>query len=242
MMNSHIKIHSFPDRDTLVAELGTAITNLLSTGITDNDRASLAVSGGSTPVQLFKSLSNIDLPWQKVDITLVDERWVSPDDPDSNENLVRTHLLQNKAAAAIFTGMKNSAKTASEGEDICSKQLQTIHRPFDVLLLGMGSDGHTASLFPGAAKLPQATDMNSGKICVGIAPVTAPHERMTLTLPVILASKQIFLHITGQNKKDVLEQALGDGPTGEMPIRFILRNQMTHKHKQKTNFSIYWSK
>ncbi|MBN4068984.1 6-phosphogluconolactonase, partial [Desulfotalea psychrophila] len=114
-----------------------------------------------------------------------------------------------------------------------------INRPFDVLLLGMGNDGHTASLFPGAAKLPLATDMHSGKICVGIAPVTAPHERMTLTLPVILESKQIILHITGQNKKDVLEQAFGEGLMEEMPIRFILRNQT---QKQKNNFKIYWAK
>jgi len=111
---------------------------------------------------------------------------------------VRTHLLQRKAEAAAFTGMWNAAETASEGEGECARQLEKIRRPFDVLILGMGGDGHTASLFPGAVKLAQATDMNSGKICMGIAPVTAPHERMTLTLPAILDSKQIFLHITGQ--------------------------------------------
>jgi len=238
-MNVQKDIHSFPTRDKLTAELTVVITDLLREGIVQNGRASLAVSGGSTPVQLFKSLSTIDLPWEKVAITLVDERWVSPDDPDSNENLVRTHLLQNKAVVALFAGMKNSARTASEGETESDKQLQKIHRPFDVLLLGMGNDGHTASLFPGAAKLPLATDINSGKTCVGIAPVTAPHERMTLTLPVILESKQIILHITGQNKKDVLEQAFGEGLMEEMPIRFILRHQT---QKQKTNFKIYWAK
>ena len=237
-MNNKIDIHSFSDPESLSTELATTISTLLSAGIAKNGRASLAVSGGSTPVQLFKRLSNIDLSWQNVDILLVDERWVTPDDPDSNEHLVKTHLLQNKATAAAFTGMKNSAKTASEGEAECSKQLQKILRPFDVLLLGLGGDGHTASLFPGAARLPQATDMNSGKVCMGIAPVTAPHERMTLTLPIILDSKQIFLHITGQNKKNVLKQALVTGPAEEMPIRFILQNQA---QKQKINFSIYWA-
>ncbi len=237
-MTYPVDLHSFPDRDSLTNELAATITTLLNQGISRNGRASLAVSGGSTPVQLFECLSNIDLPWQNIDISLVDERWVVPIDPDSNEHLVKTHLLQNRAKAANFTGMWNSAKTASEGEDKCNAQLQKIHRPFDVLLLGMGGDGHTASLFPGAARLSQATDMNSGKVCMGIAPVTAPHERMTLTLPVILESKQIFLHITGQNKKDVLEKALAAGPVEEMPIRFILQNQL---QKQKMNLSIYWS-
>ena len=239
-MKLPLNILSFSDRDKLTSELATTITDLLSAGISQNDRASLAVSGGSTPVQLFETLSNIDIPWQKVDISLVDERWVSPDDPDSNEHLVRTHLLQNRAAAASFTGMKNAANTASEGEAECSRQLMKTHRPFDVLILGMGGDGHTASLFPGASKLPQATDMNSRIMCMGIAPVTAPHERMTLTLPVILESKHIFLHITGQNKKDVLEKALGAGPKEEMPIRFILRNQI-QKQNKTLNFSVYWS-
>ena len=237
-MTIPIEYHSFDDGDSLVHELATTITDLLSDGIARNGRASLAVSGGSTPVQLFERLSTIDLPWQHVDILLVDERWVAPDHPDSNEHLVRTHLLQNRAGAASFTGMWNAAKTASEGEAECALQLQKVHRPFDVLILGMGGDGHTASLFPGAVNLSRATDMNSGKVCMGIAPLTVPHERMTLTLPAILESKQIVLHITGENKKEVLLQALTDGPASEMPIRFILQNQA---QKQKVNFSIYWA-
>jgi len=232
-------IHIFSDRDTLTSKLVTTITGLLKNGISRNGRASLAVSGGSTPVQLFETLSTADLPWENVDICLVDERWVEPDDSDSNEHLVRTHLLQGKAAKAHFTGMKNSAKTASQGEAECSAQLEKVHRPFDVLLLGMGGDGHTASLFPGAIRLPEATDMDSARICLGIAPVTAPHERMTLTLPEILSSKQIILHITGENKKDVLQQAMmQDGSVEEMPIRFILQ---AHKEKQNKNFNVYWA-
>jgi 6-phosphogluconolactonase len=237
-MNSQIDFHSFKDKHKLTVELAAEITKLLDEGISQNGSATLIVSGGSTPVQLFEHLSTLDIPWQKVDVSLVDERWVNSVLPESNEHLVRTHLLQNKAQIANFTGMKNSAKTAGEGEDLCNKQLQKIRRPFDVLILGMGNDGHTASLFPGAARLPQATDMYSGKICIAIAPVTAPHERMTLTLPVILESKQIFLHITGRKKKEILEQALTDGPMEELPIRFVLQNQ---PQQQKRNLSIYWA-
>ena len=217
----------FPDRNSLLLDLADLIGKLLTKGITANGQASLAVSGGSTPVVLFKRLSGMDLSWQNVVITLVDERWVEPTEDDSNEHLVRSHLLKDKAGAATFIGMKNSAATASAGENVCEQQLQKVPRPFDVLILGMGSDGHTASLFPDAKKLSLATDMDSGKTCMGIAPLTARHERMTLTLPAILDSRQIFLHITGQGKKDILQQAQADGASEEIPIRFILRQQTT---------------
>ncbi len=224
----------FPDRSTLVKNLAEQIQSLLSTAIKKNGKASLAVSGGSTPVALFGWLSELDIPWADVVITLVDERWVEPEAEDSNEHLIRTHLLKNRAAAATFIPMKNSAPTAGAGEAECAKQLQKVPRPFTVLILGMGGDGHTASLFPGAEKLAAATDMNSGKICMGIAPLTAPHERMTLTLPAILDTKQIFLHITSPKKQDVLKKAMAEGPPEEMPIRFILR-------QQTTPVSVYWA-
>ena len=222
-----IVFKEFPDRKSLIVQLSHRIGELLVNGIQHNGRASLAVSGGSTPVELFEWLSGLEIPWQDVVITLVDERWVEPTAADSNEHLVRTHLLKNRAAAATFIGMKNSAATAGTGEAECEQRLQQVPRPFDVLILGMGGDGHTASLFPGAEKLAMATDMNSGRICMGIAPLTAPHERMTLTLPAILASNQIFLHITGQSKKDVLQKTLAEGPVEDMPIRFILQQQTT---------------
>ena len=227
-------IKEFSDRTSLVEELAGKIGELLKKGIATTGRASIALSGGSTPVALFERLSLLDIPWKNVDVTLVDERWVETTEEDSNERLVRTHLLQNRAAAASFTGMKNTAATAGAGEKGCEKQLQNISRPFDVLILGMGGDGHTASLFPGAEKLAAATAMDSGRTCMALAPLTAPHERMSLTLPAILDSRQLFLHITGQGKRDVLNQALGDGPLEEMPIRFALK-------QQSTPLSVYWS-
>ncbi len=235
-MKSGIDFHSFSDRDMLVGELADSVTSLLESGISKNGSASLAVSGGSTPVALFEELSVRDLAWEQVHICLVDERWVDPKDPESNEHLVRTHLLQNRAAAARFTGMKNSAATAGAGEAECERLYREIPAPYDVLLLGMGGDGHTASLFPGAVRLPQATDMESDRICISIAPLTAPHERMSLSLPAILSSRQIILHITGQDKRDVLDLAMSDGPAGEMPIRFILQNGMENPN---VKFHVY---
>jgi len=224
----------FQDRQSLVVELADQITALLNAGIKSNGKASLAVSGGSTPVSLFEQLSGMDIAWRDVVITLVDERWVEPTEADSNERLVRDYLLQNKAAVATFIGMKNAAPTASTGQDECEQQLRKSPLPFDVLILGMGGDGHTASLFPGADKLAAATDMNSGRSCMGLAPLTAPHERMSLTLPAILNSRQIFLHIVGDEKKNVLGKAYIDGPAKELPIRFILR-------QQTTPLSVYWA-
>lgn len=229
-----VNYKEFPDRDTLVNDLAQRIGQMLAQGVKDNGRASLAVSGGSTPVNLFERLSTLDIPWLNVVVTLVDERWVAPTVSDSNENLVRTHLLRNRAVAAAFVGMKNSAKTAREGETGCEAQMGKVPRPFDVLILGMGNDGHTASLFPYATRLDEATKMNSGRFCMGITPLTVPHERMTLTLPAILDSKQIFLHLVGQEKKEVFQAAQDDGPSEKMPIRFVLR-------EQKSPVDVYWA-
>ncbi len=238
-MDSKTTIHSYPDQDLLVIELADKIAQLLKDGVEKNGRASLAVSGGSTPVPLFQRLSKAEIPWQDIHLTLVDERWVDSSDPDSNELLVRTHLLKNRAAAARFTGMKNGATTALEGEAECCKALEKIPRPFDVLILGLGLDGHTASLFPGTKKLGQATDLSSTQACIAITPTTAPHERMTLRLPAILDSKQIILHITGEKKREVLDRAMIPGPSEELPIRYILFRQT---QADGNLFSVHWAR
>lgn len=125
-MRANADFHSFQNREKLLGKLTVTIADILLQGISENGQASLAVSGGSTPVDLFKKLSSLSLPWKHISICLVDERWVEPDDTDSNEKLVRTHLLQNHAAAASFTGMKNAAATASEGVQQCERNLQKI--------------------------------------------------------------------------------------------------------------------
>ena len=216
---------TFQNSEILVAELAAKIGQSLLKSIAAHGRASLAVSGGSTPKSLFKQLSAVDIPWQDVVITLVDERWVAPSDPASNEQLVRQYLLQDRAAAATFIGLKNSSPTATQGEAQCEQELRKIPQPFTVLILGMGNDGHTASLFPGSAQLAAATDMNSGKTCMAVTPADAPHERMTLTLPAILNTEEIILHLTGSAKKEVLAKAQEAGPAEDMPIRFVLRQE-----------------
>ena len=173
----------FPSSELLVEAMAMRVGALLGAGICERGQASLAVSGGTTPVPLFNRLAEMELEWGRVTVSLVDERWVAADDPDSNENLVRSHLLRNKAAAASFIGMKNEAATAGSGEAVCEQRLREIPGPHDCLILGMGNDGHTASLFPGAANLEKAVALDSGRICMAIQPPSTPHERITLTLP-----------------------------------------------------------
>jgi len=212
----------FKDSPALVSALAGQVAELLRGGIRERGEASLVVSGGSTPVPFFAALSALALDWKQLVITLADERWVDPTDADSNEHLVRQHLLQNQAAAARFVGLKNGAATAAQGEKECGARLALLPRPFDVLILGMGNDGHTASLFPQAARLGEALALDSGKLCLGITPPAAPHERMTLTLPALLQSRRIILHLVGPGKRAVYERALAGGPVAEMPIRAVL--------------------
>jgi len=232
-MNRH-QFLAFSSSGLLVEALATRIADLLQEGIHQRAQASLLVSGGSTPVPLFARLAAMELPWDKVTISLVDERWVEPTSPDSNENLVRRHLLLNKAASARFIPMKTPDATAAQGEAPCAAALMAIPCPYDCLILGMGNDGHTASLFPEAANLEAAVDMSSDRICMATQPPAAPYERMTLTLTAILNSRQLFLHLQGEGKKKVLAKAQEAGDAREMPIRYVLRQEMTP-------LAIYWS-
>ena len=222
-----LDLRVFPDRSAQADALAREVADHLRRAVEDRGAASLALSGGTTPVAFFRRLAGIDLPWSAVTIFPVDERWVEVDDPDSNEGLIRTHLLRDRAAAARLVGMKTPAPTARQGEDECENRLASIPQPFDVLVLGMGNDGHTASLFPGADRLARATDPGSGRTCMALAPPDAPHERMSLTLPVILKARALYLLITGNEKRKTLEKALAGGPPLEMPIRLVINDPAT---------------
>lgn len=228
-----LTLHEYASSEQLTQNMVTNIVTELNNGIKNRGFATLAVSGGKTPIPLFKLLSEQILPWNKVYITLVDDRWVDDTDDASNEKLVFTYLLQNNAKAANFIGLKNSAETPFEGAIITQQKLAEITMPFDVVILGMGEDGHTASLFPHAKNLPLGLDMHSGKQVIGMTPLTAPLDRITLTLPAILNSRNIYLHLVGENKKTVLEQAAQGDDITEMPIRAIL-------HQDKVNVIGFW--
>jgi 6-phosphogluconolactonase len=214
----------FRTTEQLNSAFARKIITLLREGIEENGRASLIVSGGRTPAALFETLSKANIDWPCVDISLADERWVDNTDDASNEKMLRAKLLINNAAHANFVPLKTSDANADEAVATCTANLQNMHQPFDVLILGMGEDGHTASLFPCSNQIAQGLDLESGNAYIAVQPTTAPNQRMSLTLPAILNSKQIFLHLTGDSKKQVLETALADDNELAMPIRAVINN------------------
>lgn len=233
-MTAGPQIFSFADPEELAAALAATVADNLRQGFAARQQASLVVSGGTTPGPFFLRLRQMDLAWERVIITLADERWVDPAHEASNERLVRFLLLRDQAGRADFVPLKNRAASARDGEEECCRALARIPRPFDVVVLGMGMDGHTASLLPGAIGLDQALDSDSRQDCLAITPDQALHERITLTLPALLRARHIFLHCTGREKKEVLRQALAPGLVAAMPVRAILGQQHTPVH-------IYWS-
>jgi 6-phosphogluconolactonase len=229
-----VELVEFENTSALDIELSAKVAKLLVVDIAETGYASLVVSGGRTPMGFFHLLSQQMLDWSKVSITLADERWVDADHADSNEKLVRANLLINEAHQATFIGLKNSAADAIVGEPEAEQALAAVGK-FTVLILGMGDDGHTASLFPGADALALGLDMDSGRTCIGVTPTAAPHQRISMTLPRLLDSQQIIIHISGAGKQQVLEQAQAGDDVEALPIRAILK-------QQQAPLAIYWAK
>ena len=217
-----MEIRVFKDQETQAKEAAERVTKWLKEALMKRKKVSLAVSGGKTPKAFFKCLSEMDLPWERVVITLVDERWIPVDHPESNEALVRRYLLCGKASRAVFLGLKNQASTPQEGLSQAEEALASLPRPIEVVVLGLGEDGHTASLFPGALGLDHA--LHSPGLLAPVIPEKAPHQRLTLTLAALLEARHLLLLVTGERKLSVLKAALNQGPEEEMPIRFLLRS------------------
>jgi len=215
-------LHHCESNAELTAQLALRIAGDLEEAIAERGAATLAVSGGSTPKPLFERLSQLPLDWARVTVTQVDERWVDEHHPDSNARLIREHLMQNRAAAAEFTSMKTAEDSPFDAEAEASEKLSTFAQGIDVVVLGMGEDGHTASFFPGAATLARALDPAGEELCVAVAPPSAPYERMTLSLAALLRAHNLYLHITGAAKWDVLQEAASPGCVEELPIRSVL--------------------
>jgi len=222
------QITEFTSRDKLDGELATKITNILANAIKEKGKASIAVSGGSTPKGFFNILSKSDIDWSKVTVTLADERWVNIDSDDSNTRLVHENLLQHNAAEAKFFHLK-------QGDDLTTETLNDLNLavkcnllPLDVLILGMGEDGHTASLFPCSDEIKQGLDVDNHEALLSVQPSTAPHQRISFTFASLIDSKNTFLHLCGENKQRVLTQAINGNDEFEMPIRAFLKHPTVH--------------
>lgn len=219
----------FTDRKRLFIGLCQDFQDRLTEIIRKRRKASLALAGGTTPGPLYESLSNVPIAWEKVSVTVTDERWVSQEDPASNEYLIRDLLLRRRAAGATFVPFKTNHAKASGGAATAEKRLSTI-MPFDICLIGMGPDGHIASLIPGAEGFAAAADPAGTKRIAGIhAPGAAGSpERMTLTIPGILSSRRIVLLIMGQDKLNVYNEAKAGA--GTSPLRDLLTQRKVPVH------------
>lgn len=206
MQMSGATLKSYDTRASLAEALAVEVAACLQHALHDKGTALLVVSGGSTPVPFFQALSMAVLPWQNIRILLADERWVAADHADSNEKLVRAHLLQNAAASARFLSLApNGAETLREGVQRIEAELKACVDAPDVTILGMGEDGHTASLFPDHPSLTEGMTSDALAIAVTDAP-KPPAERLSLSAPMLAKSKQLFVHITGHGKLEVMKE------------------------------------
>ena len=208
-------IQQFENMELLEAELLTQIEHILKTQIISEGKAKILLSGGNTPKKLYAKLSKIDIDWKKVIVGLVDERFVDKESDLSNEKMIRNTLIQNKASNAQLIGMLY--------EDSYTKNLSVAKEKYkdfreaDILLLGMGDDGHTASLFPNDPSSDKAAIEIDANLSNTNAPVE-PIKRITLNKSFINESKNLFLMFSGQNKGLVFEKSIENG----YPIRHFI--------------------
>lgn len=204
-------------REQLAGQLAEAAAAGLRADLASRERALLVVSGGSTPVPFFQALAAAELPWERIEVTLADERWVAEDDPDSNARLVREHLLQGPAVAATFVPLTSGHDTPEEGVAEVAGRLERLAWPASVVVLGMGGDGHTASLFPDSPELALA--LSTAEAAVAVRAPSQPQPRLTLSADRLHQARRHLLHITGDDKRAVLARALTGDDTRELPIR-----------------------
>lgn len=215
------------DEGDLVAETSLAIEAILREALASRGKASLMVSGGNSPKPLYQQLSKADLDWSNVTISLVDERWVDSGQSGSNEDFIKQNLIQNNAKKSRFFGLKTPHKTVEEGLAEAEARFAETEGPFDVCVMGMGSDAHTASWFPNSSGLSTALDTSNDKNLCAIdaqgSPVAGDFpDRITLTLNSVINSHAIILFIPGEAKRVVFDDAPSK-PVSDAPVQALLK-------------------
>lgn len=214
--------HEHADAAAQAGALAEWVAAALRRALSETGRATLVVSGGRSPVAFFEALAGYELPWSSVVVSLADERWVAPTQPGSNEALVRQHLLHGPAAAARFVSLYQAADSLQQAAERADAAVAELG-PVDVLVLGMGDDGHTASLFPGSPLLDDALQGDCPRRVLPMQAPVAPHERLSLTRPLLASARWPLLAIQGADKLATLKMALAGGPMQDMPIRAFLQ-------------------
>jgi 6-phosphogluconolactonase len=207
--------HRYDSRDELDAALTQTIATQLSQGIASRGTASLVVSGGSTPKGLFKTLSSTELDWKRVTVLLADERWVPETHADSNSAMVKSLLLQGEAAAATWIDF-GAGQEDADAEVARVAEILSAMDSFDVVVLGMGADSHTASLFPCSTELPDGLSTTAPVLMTH--PTTAPHRRISLSKDRLLKTELGIIHLVGDSKLEVYEKATAHADDDIHPI------------------------
>jgi len=223
-----MKLIEFADREMMMMDLANVLAGELARMLMHAERASIAVPGGATPAPIFDTLSAADLDWSRVDVLLTDERWVPEDHRRSNTRLLRRHLLVNRAAAARLIPLYGGTEVPEESVATLADGVRAA-LPLSVVLLGMGVDMHTASLFAGADKLEAALSPKAPPLLT-MRPREANNPRVTLTAPVINGAMSKHLVITGADKKAALEQAQKERDVLKAPVKAIL-----------SDTTVYWA-
>jgi len=210
MGNELITEREFDSREAASLAAAEYIGTALATQLEAQSSAALIVGGGTSPVQCFKALANTDIGWPRVQVLLSDERWVSPQDDDSNEKLIRQNLLQESAKDAQLLAMFDASASIEQQCETVQKAIVSQSTKFSCAFLGMGEDGHFASLFPDAENLDEGLDYDGASYCIPVKTAASPHMRMSLTMAALLQSESILLLIFGEKKREVYEQAKRD--------------------------------
>lgn len=237
-MTLDLREHHLANADLLAQALAADIAQRLLETLRRQTSATLFVSGGKSPIALFKALAARALPWHAITISLADDRCVDNQHDASNALLVRTHLLQGYAAAAKFVPLVDVAPNASMAEPqvLANEATRAVNAlgGIDVLVLGMGADGHTASLFPQAPQLDIGLDLAQAAGCIATSPQTAPFERVSLNLSAILSAKHIAVAIGGGADKHAVYAQLKTAPSKALPLSYVL-----HRTANKPSIGVW---
>ena len=217
-----VSAHEYKSPVLLADALALNVAKQLSDAIDARGTATLVVSGGRSPVAFFQNLARQKLDWSKVVVTLADERWVPVEHADSNAGLLKRYLLQGPAAKAQFLSLYSATANLELAAEQADRLLAELP-PIDVLILGMGDDGHTASLFPNSPNLAEALAADGTRRCYPMLAPTVPHQRLTMSRALLASAETTVLSISGQSKLTTLSAALAGDDVAAMPIRAFLQ-------------------
>ena len=217
--------HDFANSAQLAEALAADVAGGLRAAIASRGSALLALSGGTTPLKFLHALSRQQLEWLRVVVTLCDERWVPPQHERSNARLVGEALLHGAASAARFVPLYVDAPDPESGLAQAAAQVAALPLPIDAAVLGLGLDGHTASLFPDGDRIDTALDARNAALLLPMRSPTAGEPRITLTLPALVAARALYLHIEGPEKKQVFARTVqGEDASPRNPLRALLQH------------------